>query len=132
MARTKICRSGMIRQNTEHGSAGTPQDIQRSLLAGGQRRRQGRRTLRELVRLGAGYKNWIVDRQSYRAERFRDLSPVPAADRPRSARLGVERQERAAGRAGEPDGARLGDPGGAARAVQRNPRRMPPLYLVLQ
>ena len=71
----------------------------------------------------AGDDHRLADGDRRRAERLRDLRAVPAPRRPVAVRLDVKRQDRVAGRAGQPDGARLRDARRAARAVDRERRR---------
>ena len=67
----------------------------------------------------------LADRDRDGAEGLRDLRAVPAPGRPVAIRLDVKRQDRMAGRAGEPHRARLRDARRTARAVDRERRRPP-------
>ena len=67
----------------------------------------------------------LADRNRHVRERLRNHPAIPAPRRPVPAGLDVKRQDRMAGRAGEPHGAGLGDPCRAARPIDREGGRVP-------
>ena len=74
----------------------------------------------------------FADGDRHVAPRLRHLVPIPAVHRPETARLDVKREERIAGRAGEPHGARLNDACRTARTVDAEGRRMAVRHVVAQ
>jgi NAD(P)-dependent dehydrogenase (short-subunit alcohol dehydrogenase family) len=67
----------------------------------------------------------LADRQRNGGERFRHLCAVPAVHFPAAVCFDVKRDDRITARLSEPDGARLRDASGAARAVDGDADRLP-------